>query len=164
MKKTAVALFACMMSAQASAQWVAGGGYINLSEDDLDVSVGGVFASLGYQIDAEGNFTFIPELRIGVGVSDDTVEGITVELSTFFALSMRGQYEFDSGLYLYAAPSFAQAEFDFSGFLGSGSEDESEAGIGGGVGYKFSETAWGELSYEAFDGIDALSIGFKVAF
>ncbi|MEL7312861.1 MAG: outer membrane beta-barrel protein [Pseudomonadota bacterium] len=164
MKKIIAMLVLCTLSTPGVAQWVAGGGYINLSEDDLDVSVGGVYGSIAYQIEAEGNFMFLPELRIGVGVGDDTVDGITVELSTFLALSLRGQYEFDSGLYLYAAPSYAQAEFDFSGFFGSGSEDESEVGIGGGAGYKFSDNAWGELSYEVFDGIDAVSFGFKYAF
>lgn len=166
MKNFLIALSFLFISIPASAQWVAGGGYLNVSDDDggVDVSLGGLYGSVGYVIESEGNFYFLPEVRLGVGISDDTVFGVDVELDTFFALSVRGQYDFDSGLYLYAAPSYARAEFTASSGGVSVSDDDWEFGIGGGAGYKFSDTVWGELSYETFDGTDIVSLGLKFGF
>ncbi|MEL6448653.1 MAG: outer membrane beta-barrel protein [Pseudomonadota bacterium] len=168
MKRILFTLIFLTASLPASAQWVVGGGYLNLSDDDdgIDVSLGAVYGSLGYIIEGEGQFSFIPEVRVGFGVSDDTNSGVDVELDTFFALSLRGQYDFESGLYLYAAPSYARAEFTATSplFSGSVSEDDWEFGIGGGAGYRFTDQTWGEVSYETFDGTDAFSIGVKFAF
>ena len=166
MKKLLLILGVLVFSVPASAQWVAGGGYLNLSDDEdgVDVSLGGIYGSLGYLIEGEGNFNFLPEIRLGVGISDDTVFGIDIELDTFFALSLRGQYDFESGLYLYAAPSYGRAEFTASAGGVSVSDDDWEFGFGGGAGYKFSDTVWGEISYETFDGTDVFSLGFKVGF
>ena len=123
MKRILFTLIILTASLPASAQWVVGGGYLNLSDDDdgIDVSLGAVYGSLGYIIEGEVQFSFIPEVRVGFGVSDDTNSGVNVDLDTFFALSLRGQYDFESGLYLYAAPSYARAEFTASSPLFSGS-------------------------------------------
>ncbi len=166
MKRLLTAMAFLAFSIPASAQWVAGGGYVNLSDDDdgIDVDVGAIYGSLGYLIEGEGNFSFLPEIRLGIGISDDTVFGVDVELDSFFALSVRGQYDFDSGLYLFAAPSYARAEFTASSGGISASEDDWEFGIGGGAGYRFQDNFWGEVGYETYDGTDALSIGFKYAF
>ncbi len=166
MKRFLLATIILFFSIPASAQWVAGGGYINLSdsEDGVSVDLGGIYGSLAYVIEAEGNLTFMPELRLGLGVSDDTISGVKVELDNFFAFSVRGQFDFDSGVYLYAAPSYARAELTASAFGLSVSDDDWEFGFGGGFGYKFSEQTWGELSYETFDGTDVLSIGLRYAF
>ena len=166
MKRLLTAIAFLAFSIPASAQWVAGGGYLNLSDDDdgIDVDVGGIYGSLGYLIEGEGNFSFLPEIRLGVGVSDDSVLGFDVELDSFFALSLRGQYDFESGLYLFAAPSYARAEFTVSSGGFSDSDDDWEFGIGGGAGYRFQDNFWGEVGYETYDGTDALSFGFKYAF
>ena len=166
MKKFLIALALLVVSIPASAQWVAGGGYLNLSDDEdgVDISLGGIYGSIGYIIEGEGAFTFMPELRLGLGVADDTVFGIDVELDSFLALSLRGQYDFESGLYLFAQPSYARAEFSASSGGITVSEDDWEFGVGGGAGYKFQEDFWGEVAYETYDGTDALTIGFKFLF
>lgn len=166
MKNSLIALALLLFSLPASAQWVAGGGYINLSDDEdgVDVSLGGIYGSIGYVIEGEGEFYFLPEVRLGLGISDDTVFGVDVELDSFLAFSVRGQYDFESGLYLYAAPSYARAEFTASAGGLSVSDDDWEFGFGGGAGYKFSDTVWGEASYETFDGTDVFSLGIKVGF
>ncbi len=166
MKRILVLLALFAVSVPASAQWVAGGGYINLSDEDdgIDVDLGAVYGSIGYLIEGEGNFSFLPEIRLGIGISDDTVFGVDVELDSFFALSLRGQYDFDSGLYLFANPSYARAEFTASSGGFSASEDDWEFGIGAGAGYRFQDNFWGEVGYETYDGTDVLAIGFKYAF
>ncbi|MEM6514005.1 MAG: outer membrane beta-barrel protein [Pseudomonadota bacterium] len=166
MKRLMIGLGIFVLAAPVSAQWVAGGGYVNLSDESefFDVSVGGIYASLGYLVESESGLTFLPEMRLGTGVADDTILGVDIELDSFFAFSVRGQFEFDSSFYVYAAPSYARVELTASAAGMSESEDDWEFGVGGGVGYKFSDKAWGELSYETYDGTDVFSIGFKVPF
>ncbi|WP_405226019.1 outer membrane beta-barrel protein [Lentisalinibacter sediminis] len=166
MKKLILAIALLTVSVPASAQWVAGGGYVNLSdeEDGLEVDLGAIYGSIGYLIEGEGNFSFLPELRLGFGIADDTVLGVDVEVDNFLALSVRGQYTFESGLYLFANPSYARLEVTASAGGFSVSEDDWEFGVGGGAGYKFTQQFWGELAYETYDGTDAWGIGFKYAF
>lgn len=154
--------------------WVAGVSYMNLSDetDGVDISVGGVVGSLGYQFKSGENFYLVPEVRLGTGVSSDSFLfsgiGVEVELDSFTALSLRGQFEFDNGLYLYAAPTYANAEFTTSlsavGLKESVTEDSWEFGVGGGVGYRFTQLISAELSYEQFDGTDVFSVGLKFNF
>ncbi|MGL4613904.1 MAG: outer membrane beta-barrel protein [Shewanella sp.] len=154
--------------------WVAGVSYMNLSDesDGVDISVGGVAGSLGYQFKSGENFYLVPEVRLGTGVGSDSFSlsgiDVEVELDTFIALSLRGQFEFDNGVYLYAAPTYANAEFtataSYLGQTASSTEDSWEFGVGGGIGYRFSPVTSAELSYEQFDGIDVLSVGLKFNF
>ncbi|MGL4939209.1 outer membrane protein [Shewanella sp.] len=154
--------------------WVAGVSYMNLSDesDGVDISVGGVAGSLGYQFKSGENFYLVPEVRLGTGVGSDSFSlsgiDVEVELDTFIALSLRGQFEFDNGVYLYAAPTYANAEFtakaSYFGQTASSTEDSWEFGVGGGVGYRFSQVTSAELSYEQFDGIDVFSVGLKFNF
>lgn len=156
------------------ANWVGGVSYINLSEEDdgLEISLGGISGSLGYKIDSDNNFYFMPEVRIGTGISDDSVSilgvDVDVEMDSFIALSVRGQYELDNGVYLFAAPSYANVELtakaSLEGQSASETEDSWEFGIGGGLGYKFNESTSAEFMYEQWDGVDVLSFGVKFDF
>lgn len=168
-------LAAIAAESEPSGNWVGGIGYINLSdevEDGLDISVGGIVGSLGYKIKSGDNFYLIPEVRIGTGISDDSVSylgvDVDVELDGFLALSLRGQFELDNGVYLFAAPTYANAEFTASASQGgqsaSATEDSWEFGVGGGIGYNFSKTTSAEVTYEQFDGTDAFSVGLKINF
>ncbi len=153
-----------------STNWVGGISYMNLSEDDI--SLGGIVGSLGYKIKSGDNFYIIPEVRIGTGISDDSFSelgvDVDVELDHFLALSLRGQFEFDNGVYLFAAPTYANAKFTASASQGSQSasvtDDSWELGIGGGAGYSFNKTTSAEVMYEYFDGTDAISLGLKFNF
>lgn len=156
--------------------WVGGISYINFSEEEdslnMDISLGGVVASLGYKIHMVDNFYLVPEVRVGTGISDDTVTylgvNVDVELDGFFAVSVRGQYEFDNQIYLFAAPAYANAEFTASVSQGGQSfsvtEDSWEFGIGLGAGYNFTDTIAAEVMYERFDGTDIGSLGLKFNF
>lgn len=88
-----------------------------------------------------------------------------VELDRFLALSLRGQFELDNGIYLFAAPVYSNAELTVSASQGGVSvsitEDSWEFGFGGGIGYNLSKTASAEVMYEQFDGTDAVSFGLK---
>lgn len=147
---------------------------MNLSDEDdgLDISLGGIVGSLGYKIKSGNNFYLIPEVRVGKGISDDSVSvlgvDVDVELDGFLALSLRGQFELDNSIYLFAAPTYANAEFTASASQGgrsaSATEDSWEFGVGGGAGYNFSKVVSAEVMYEQFDGTDVLSLGLKFNF
>lgn len=155
-------------------RWVSGIGYANLSDevDEFDISVSAIVGSLGYKIKSGPNFYLMPEVRFGVGVADDTVSmfgvDVDIELDRFLALSVRGQFDLDSGIYLFAAPTYANAKFTASasqyGQSASITEDSWEFGLGLGAGYNFNSTTSLEISYEQFDGTDVLSLGLKTSF
>lgn len=157
-----------------SGNWVGGISYANLSdeEDGLDISLGALVGSLGYKIESGSSFYFMPEVRVGVGITDDTVTvfgvDVDVELDSFLALSVKGQFELENGVYLYAAPTYANAEFTASASQGgqsaSATEDSWEFGLGLGAGYNFNPSTSLEASYEQFDGTDVLSVGLKFSF
>ena len=166
MKKFISIVLLSMMPFAANAEWVGGVGYFNISDSEsgISISLDGIAVSLGYNFDREGNFSFMPELRVGTGVGDDDLFGVKIEIESFVAFSIRGQYDFDSGAYLFAAPAYANLDLKGSAGGYSASEDEWEFGVGGGVGYKFSEKTSGELSYETYDGADVIGIAVKFSF
>jgi opacity protein-like surface antigen len=173
-KKTVLVILIAGTSFSSLANWVGGVSYINLSdkEDGIDISLGGVTGSIGYQINTDNNFYFMPEVRIGTGISEDSVSmfdvNVNIDMDSFIALSIRGQYELDNGVYLFAAPSYANVEFTASASQGgqsaSETEDSWEFGFGGGAGYKFNDSTSAEFSYEQFDGTDVLNFGVKFNF
>lgn len=169
-KKTLLAICIAGASFSSYANWVGGASYINVSDeaDDIDVSLGGIAGSIGYKIESENNFYFTPQLLIATGISDDTVTiystNVDVEMDSFIALSVRAEYVLENGIYLFAAPSYANLEITASAFGESETADEWEFGFGGGIGYQFNKTASGELSYDQYDGTDVINIGVKFNF
>lgn len=162
-KKSLIALSLLTLPLTASANWSAGGGYANLSEEDL--SFGMLYGAIAYEFVQEGGkFSFMPELRLGTGVSDDEMFGVNVEVSRFTALSVRGQYKFGNGFYAFVAPSYGNLDIKVSSAYRSASADDWEFGYGAGVGKKLNEKGSVEASFESYDGADVISVGFKYAF
>lgn len=154
--------------------WVGGTGYsyMTAGEDGIDFGVGSIFGSLGYRFNTGSNFYWIPEIRVGTGTSDDTVNiqnvNIDLELDSFLAVSLRTQYETGDGFYLFVSPSYANAKITASASVGdqklSVTEDSWEFGIEAGGGYNFSDNISAELSYETFDNFNFISVGFRFNF
>lgn len=166
-KKSLMALTLMALPFTAFANWSAGAGYANLSDsDDGDsISLGVIYGSVAYEVAKEGSrFSFMPELRLGTGVSDDKLYGVKIDVKRFTALSVRAQYNYDNGVYLYAMPSYANLDIKTSYNGVSQSDDDWEFGFGGGVGKKINDNINIEASYESYDGTDLLTVGFKYAF
>lgn len=166
-KKSLLALSFLVLPLTASANWSAGAGYANISdsEDGIDLSLGTVFGSIAYEFSQENSpLSFVPELRIGTGVSDDKIDSIKIEVESFTAFSVRGQYNYDNGVYLYVMPSYTNLDLKASSGGVSVSDDDWEFGFGGGVGKKINDKTSIEASYESYDGTDVVTIGFKYAF
>lgn len=152
--------------------WVWGLGYLNLSdevEEGIDVSLGGITGSLGYKMESGENFYVVPEVRMGMGISDDSVSylgaNVDIELNRFVALSVRAQFELDSGVYFFAAPAYANAKLEAlvqsGGQSASITEDSWEFGLGVGLGYSFNNSTSIDFMYEQHDGTDAIGLGLK---
>lgn len=157
-------------SSMASAQgWNFSGGYANYMEDngDLDISLGAIYASAGYTYESD-NLEFMPELRLGVGVGDDTLgvfgQSVTVEIDTLVIASIRGQYNVTESFGIFLQPSYARLEATASIGDFSETEDDWEFGFGGGATFQVSESASIEAMYEAYDEADVLSIGLRMTF
>jgi len=180
-KKSLLALSLIVLPLTAAANWSAGAGYANLSDNDdgESISLGVIYGAVAYEFAQEGSkFSFMPEFRLGTGVSDD--EGslnleagefaiperinFKVEVERFAAFSVRAQYNYDNGVYLYVMPSYANLDIKVSYLAGSDSDDNWEFGLGGGVGKYITDKASVEASYESYDGTDVLTVGFQYAF
>jgi opacity protein-like surface antigen len=128
-----------------------------------------MYGSLAYKYENFDNgFFLMPELRLGTGVGDDSmnVSGnkVKIEIDSFMALSVRGQYDYRNGAYVYVMPSYANLDITASFNNQSASEDDWEFGIGAGVGYRINKKVSVEASYESYNDADFLSVGFKYAF
>lgn len=166
-KKSLIAFSLLALPLTASANWSAGAGYANLSDEDL--SLGVIYGTVAYEFAEKGSkFSFMPELRLGTGISDDKLTGVggaaKVEVKRFTALSVRGQYNYSNGFYAYVMPSYANLDMKVSTSFGSASDDAWELGYGAGFGKKFNAKTSVEASYENYDGTDMLTVGFKYAF
>jgi len=162
-KKSLIALSLLALPLTAAANWSAGAGYANISDDDL--SLGVIYGAVAYEFAKEGSkFSLVPELRLGTGISDDNISGAKLEVESFTALSVRGQYNYDNGFYAYVMPSYANLDVKASFRGASFSDDEWNFGFGAGVGKKLNDKTSVEASFENYDGTDVITVGFKYAF
>jgi hypothetical protein len=171
LKNTVIALSLLSLSATAFADGQVGAGFGSLSEsfEDKDMTLSVIYASFAYKFDnSERNYFLMPEFRIAAGVDDDSINvygrDITVEVASFVALSLRGQYNFDSGPYIYVIPSYSNFRGKIT-YAGQPSGDDLwEFGTGAGIGYYFNKNITAEASFEKYDDRELVSIGFKYVF
>lgn len=167
LKKTLLgALLLSLSSATMANNWVAGASYMSMQDDILDKSIklGAITGSIGYKFDLGNNFSVVPELRLGFGLGDDKIGDAKLEIKRFTALTVRGQYDFASGAYVYAAPSYANLDVKASAYGESDSDDSNEFGFGAGVGYNFNKQLGAEFSIESYDGTKIYSVGARYSF
>lgn len=167
---------ALLLSATTSAQQFdpeqveASVGYMHLSNG---ISLGALYGTVGYRFEIQQDLYVIPELRIGLGINDDTYRfagsQTSIELDSVFGFNGRVQYDVNPELYIYGTPSFTRLETSVSssaqGFGGgSYSYSDWEFGIGAGAGYQFSDQLSGEVQYESIDSLDVFSFGLRYNF
>ncbi|MBT8145872.1 MAG: autotransporter outer membrane beta-barrel domain-containing protein [Gammaproteobacteria bacterium] len=175
-------------SSIATAQWIGGVGYFDLTADvdGYEVSPDVYGFSVGYKFD-----TLLPDLSIVPGMSlymdaDDDIVDVTsatpqgqtttrVRVETNFGMgfNVRFQWDGDAGLYFYLAPSLAR--FDIDGrapIIVDGedigrakvNDDEWYAGGALGIGYNATDRISFEFSFEEYGDADILGLNFRYAF
>ena len=159
------------MSVQASAGWNAGLAYSHFKDDEdgVDISLDAVTLSVGYEIRIEDSkFSFMPELRVGFGVGDDTINefetDFMLEIETYYGLSARGTYHASPNFYIFLQPSYVNLEVKVSAMGMSAKEDDWEFGLGGGVGFIPTDNVMLEAIFEDFDGTNVISAGVRYSF
>jgi opacity protein-like surface antigen len=160
-KGLAIASLLAASSLVSAQGWNFSGGYVNYSDDDI--SLGAIYASAGYAYES-GNMEFMPELRLGVGVSDDTIEGAKVELDNLIIASIRGQYNVNESFGIFLQPSYGRLEGTVSAGGFSETVNDWEFGFGGGASFKVSDSASIEALYEDLNDTDVVSIGLRMTF
>lgn len=159
------AIFALLMGSAASAQVTGSVGYTHLDEE---VSVGALQGTIGYRLPVmegtAGSGFFIPELRAGVGINDDTVGGVKVEIDNYYGLAPRFQYEADTGFYGFVQASYVNYSVKGSTMGISVSDSSWEFGGGLGVGMAFSQALGAEVSWERVDSADVFNVSMRFGF
>lgn len=143
--------------------------------DHRGVDVGAVVGSLGYRIEAEGGWSFQPEIRAGLGIIDDSVRGfsevgqgpmVDVELDNLLGVAARVQYQPNASVYLFAQPTLTRIELDAGNNLATRGLNDAEWEIGGdvGAGYLIGERFGIEGSYGVLDGESVLNVALRLYF
>ena len=130
-----------------------------------DINLGVLYGSLGYEIKPTQNdsFLLVPELRVGTGVTDDTIVGVDVEVETFVSVSLRAELHQGSA-YFFVNPTYTSIKFEASAGGASASSTADEFGVGVGLGYNFTETASAEIYAEFYDDVTFYGIGARFRF
>ncbi len=174
-----LALLAC--STFASADWVGSVNYSRFSDDIVSqgVDLGAVGFTAGYRFDIAENIRLVPEVRAGFGFGGDTITTdfsndiqADFEINSYVGVSLRGEYILTDDIYVYGVTSYQNVESKVDGvraggvdvFFDSQSSNDTELGLGAGVGWQINERNAVEASYENFDGTDVITVGYRVNF
>jgi opacity protein-like surface antigen len=132
----------CGTAAQAETQTGYFGGniaFLEYSEDLIsdDASLTAIYGRVGMNLNAN----FSGEIRVGVGLGDDSVDvlgtEVDVELDKMFGVYLRGGIPVAEGVFPYAIIGYTNGEVTASA-SGFGSESESESDVSFGVGIDFA--------------------------
>ena len=130
-------LFVLIMLAPVFAYANASVGYTNLDIDLGDgdsASLGAL--NIGYTMDVDDS-PFSVQAGIAIGLTDDTVYGVNVELDPSFYI--RGMYEVNENFFISASWINFQAELSASANGVTVSEDGSDSEAGFGLGFRPNE-------------------------
>ncbi|MDR9390348.1 MAG: outer membrane beta-barrel protein [Wenzhouxiangella sp.] len=157
--------FALLLSANASAQFVSGLGYYHVHQSDLDLDVGALAGSVGYQFDLNDAVSIVPELRGGIGLQEDTALGVDVKVDNLIAAAVRVQWAVSDPVYLYTVASYGEYEFKFDGRgISSFNLSGDDSGFGGGLGFNLADEFSIEAGYEDIAGLDIFSASARFRF
>lgn len=172
MKKSvfALALLSTLTVSAAFADgWQTGVSYLHIKDDSngKDVSVGVAAATLGYEI-KQGDFSIIPEIRLGTGVKDDDTalqgQNVNLEVDRLASIGVKLQYEAADNLFVYATPTYTNLKTTAKGSGVRVTESEKEFGVGLGLGYQFNKALSLDVGYEKYDDTDIVQAGIRYTF
>jgi len=126
---------------------------------DSDASLNAIYGRLGTSFGE----IFSAELRLGTGISEDTVDSVDQKLKEFYGVYLRGGIPLGEKFYPYAIIGWTEGKVDFSGNGINESETESDVSFGAGVDFSFTETLKLNLEYISYVDKDIAELtGFSV--
>ena len=171
MKKALLASLLTLASFTSAAQWQAGAGLVQLSNDGDDETVRftALVAEAKYSFHKTDKMEWVAGARYGIGINDDEFElvrGVTVdlELDRFMAIDLRAQFPINDNVYFYLMPSYGNVKYTYKFQYDSESDSEWELGVGLGLGYEFNEKSSIEAAYQKYDETDVLGVSFSYQF
>ncbi|WP_371195228.1 outer membrane beta-barrel protein [Glaciecola sp. SC05] len=163
LSKGLAAILLTAFSTAAIAQASIAGSYANLSADDLSFGVVNINAAFEFRAQ-NSQFSLMPELRLGIGVQDDTLFGTNVEVDEFQSVALRLNYYASDTIAVFIVPSYARLGIQASQGGFSSSASETEFGLGLGVSGKIADEWAVEGSYERYDDTNVLSAAIRYYF
>ena len=162
------------LATTASAQWIGGIGYFDLTADvegyETSPDLWGI--NIGYELDTPiRDLIITPGFSLYGGIDDDivkvnspTTSKVRVETQFGMGLNVRFQWEGDDNIYFYVAPAYTR--FDIEGREGDVriEDDEWQAGIGAGIGYNVTSEVRVEVSFEEYGDSDILGLALRYKF
>jgi len=122
--------------------------------------------SLGYEF-SKNSLSLIPEVRYGNGGNGYQNN---IELDKFLAFSIKGQWNFQTGLYLFLYPSYSNTTLkktsSSSWYCCVPDEKKSSWGFGAGVGggFKITDNFAIETAFEKSNDYDFFALGLRYNF
>lgn len=152
----AASIASASISASA-AELYAGGNFAVL--DSNEVTLNAIYGRFG----ALFNENLSAEARIGLGVGDDNVGGVKVELDNFYGAYVRGGIPVGEVFYPYAIVGYTKGKISASGPFGSGSFSDSDFSFGVGADFNVSDLLKINAEYLSYvDSDDVELTGFSV--
>lgn len=160
------------ISLTANAEWVGGIGKTNLTTTraGLNVQIDGLEASLGHKFNLGNHWSITPKYSLSRGIESDhlTFAGVGLDFKSkkVEIFSVRGQYDFNDGVYFFTELASANFEFDIYVPLHDmelGYKEKEKALILG-VGYHLNELVSIEYSAANYEESEISTIGLKFNF
>ena len=173
-------VFCLLIATVVQAETVIGVEWLEL---DTDSSIEGSVSSLGildltvgYRFDLGAALNWTVEFHYGIGGLDSiNIGGLDTDVSEYYGLNLRGQWQLGNNFYLYVAPSYTKIELESErkSIFGCGPEPNPcftlhegdwEVGAAIGLGYSFSNSISAELSARKLGDADILGISLRYHF
>ena len=159
-------------SLTAQADLVGGIAKTNLTTEDkaLTLDIDGLTASVGYQVDFGDGWSLTPMYSINEGSESDEMVfakiNLEVESKKISSVEFVVKYEFNSGLYVLAAPSYVEMEIEIYAkrYDLTLRANAYETAIKLGGGYRFNDSVSVEYSQVTYRKTDISSIGIVYNF
>lgn len=133
--------------------------YVTYSEDD-DLDLGAIVGRFGTQL----NEIVALEARLGTGVSDDSLYGISLDLNYMYGIYAKAGFE-ANGFYPYAVLGYTKGELEasYSGYHYNESDNDLSYGVG--VDYALTDRVSGNIEYMSYMDKDDYELnGFSAGF
>ncbi len=138
-------------------------GYSRVAASDggADLNFGSLYGIAGYQWEHSRNYSSSAEVLLAVGIQDDDIFGLGIELSSNLGAGYKGTWQTSSDdVQLFWRVNYTQLTIDAAGPGNDVSADESDIGLG--VGLVWKHLTIGYTSYQGdLDDFDAINIGYK---